>query len=202
MTKQKLGLQSLGDVHVTSPFAELNQKTKDFIFSAVPENTRRAYKQAVAAFTKWLDGRPPSDAILADYIRILYEEGKSPSTIRLVVAAVNWVAKHAGLSPIGKTATSKAFKAARLKDAERKAAGEVTRRGQVAGLTWDKVAKVCGAIESDNTIRGLRDSADINDIKLGGQVQVFGKGEGKVVMGIDEYGNGGVNTWDKNGYRQ
>lgn len=36
----------------------------------------------------------------------------------------------------------------------------------------------------------------------GGHVQVKGKGEGKAVMGVNEYGNGGVSAWDKNGYRQ
>ena len=36
----------------------------------------------------------------------------------------------------------------------------------------------------------------------GGRVQVKGKGEGKAVIGINEYGNGAVSTWDKNEYRQ
>ena len=36
----------------------------------------------------------------------------------------------------------------------------------------------------------------------GGLVQVDGKGEGSALMGINEYGNGAVSTWDKNGYRQ
>ena len=36
----------------------------------------------------------------------------------------------------------------------------------------------------------------------GGRVAVYGKGEGTAVMGINEYGNGAVSTWDKNGYRQ
>ena len=38
----------------------------------------------------------------------------------------------------------------------------------------------------------------------GGQVDVFGKVDNKtrVVVGINEYGNGAVSTWDKNGYRQ
>ena len=36
----------------------------------------------------------------------------------------------------------------------------------------------------------------------GGQVEVVGKGEGKAGMGINEYANGVVATWDKNGYRQ
>ena len=38
----------------------------------------------------------------------------------------------------------------------------------------------------------------------GGHVHVGGKGKGKgaAVLGINEYGNGVVSTWDKNGYRQ
>ena len=36
----------------------------------------------------------------------------------------------------------------------------------------------------------------------GGRVSVGGKGEGQAVMRINEYGNGAVSTWDKNGYRQ
>ena len=36
----------------------------------------------------------------------------------------------------------------------------------------------------------------------GGRVQVSGKCEGAAVLGINEYGNGAVSTWDKNGYRQ
>lgn len=36
----------------------------------------------------------------------------------------------------------------------------------------------------------------------GGLVDVRGKGEGRVAMTINEYGNGTVTTWDKNGYKQ
>lgn len=36
----------------------------------------------------------------------------------------------------------------------------------------------------------------------GGRVSVYGKGEGSAIMGINEYGNGAVSTWDKYGYRQ
>lgn len=37
----------------------------------------------------------------------------------------------------------------------------------------------------------------------GGSVSVYGKGsnESRAVMGVNEYGNGMVSTWDKNGYR-
>ena len=36
----------------------------------------------------------------------------------------------------------------------------------------------------------------------GGHVQVMGNGEAAAAMAINEYGNGAVSTWDKNGYRQ
>lgn len=36
----------------------------------------------------------------------------------------------------------------------------------------------------------------------GGRVEVLGKGDGKVVMSINEYGNGAVSTYDNNGYLQ
>ena len=37
----------------------------------------------------------------------------------------------------------------------------------------------------------------------GGHVHVTGKGDdnSRAGMGVNEYGNGAVNTWDKNGYR-
>ena len=37
----------------------------------------------------------------------------------------------------------------------------------------------------------------------GGYVGVFGKGSDttSAKMGVNEYGNGAVSTWDKNGYR-
>ena len=47
-----------------------------------------------------------------------------------------------------------------------------------------------------------KSSASLSLTDYGGRVQVNGKGEGTAVVGINEYGNGAVSTWDKNGYRQ
>lgn len=44
--------------------------------------------------------------------------------------------------------------------------------------------------------------AALNIDENGGHVSVTGKSEGKAAMGINEFGNGAVSTWDKNGYRQ
>ncbi len=53
-------------------------------------------------------------------------------------------------------------------------------------------------------IIGENGSAQITVDEYGGDVSVFGKGsdESRAVMGVNEYGNGAVSTWDKNGYRQ
>ena len=47
-----------------------------------------------------------------------------------------------------------------------------------------------------------KSGAWLNVGEHGGHVQVNGKGEGVAAMSINEYGNGAVSTWDKNGYRQ
>lgn len=43
-----------------------------------------------------LEERPLNDSLLSQYISHLHQEGKSPATIALVVAAVKWIAKHQG----------------------------------------------------------------------------------------------------------
>ena len=47
-------------------------------------------------------------------------------------------------------------------------------------------------------------SAELKVNEYGGTLNVFGKvdNESRVVVGINEYGNGVVSTWDKKGYRQ
>lgn len=51
----------------------------------------------------------------------------------------------------------------------------------------------------ESTGEGVRIDTD----EHGGQVVVFGKGNklSRAIMGVDEFGNGGVSVWDKNGYR-
>ena len=46
-------------------------------------------------------------------------------------------------------------------------------------------------------------AASMSTTEHGGRVDVFNKqGENRAVMSVNEYGNGAVSTWDKNGYRQ
>lgn len=47
-------------------------------------------------------------------------------------------------------------------------------------------------------------SAQLSANRNGGRLSIYGKTDdnSRVVVGINEYGNGVVSTWDKNGYRQ
>ena len=52
------------------------------------------------------------------------------------------------------------------------------------------------------TVHDRKSGVSLKTDEHGGLVEVRGGGEGQAVMGINEYGNGAVSTWDKNGYRQ
>ena len=56
-----------------------------------------------------------------------------------------------------------------------------------------------GYVSVDGKDRKSR--VDVGISEHGGQVFAYGKGESQVAIAINEYGNGAVSTWDKNGYR-
>lgn len=93
------------------------------------------------------------------------------------------------------------------------------RLGVVMGFSEDgaRVAVVSGKDESgaymaisseDAGVVGVHGKdwktwAEMRSDENGGQIGVFGKGgvHSRATMGVNEYGNGGVSTWDKSGYR-
>lgn len=79
--------------------------------------------------------------------------------------------------------------------------------GGVVGVISNKKTKVSlHADEHRGSVnvydKGMRYGGILSVDKYGGFFMLDGKGEGKVAIGINEYGNGVVSTWDKNGYRQ
>lgn len=129
----------------------LETELKRLMSVSLSPNTQRAYRHALAGFDGFLEGRTFSDEELAKYITRLHDEGKSPSTITIVVAAVRWQAKKGEASfhlPITDTVL-----AGIRRD------GKERGRGQVDGLLWKDVEKVCIACELENTKAGYRDSA-------------------------------------------
>lgn len=119
----------------------------------------------MANLSEWLDGWAeachidnggnalfcPHDAALAEYITALREAGKSPSTISQAVAAIKWRFGEVAIGEI----TKKTLAGIRR-------AGKERGRGQVQGLTWQEVERVCSFAEASKTLAGLRDSAIIN----------------------------------------
>ncbi|MDE0041891.1 MAG: tyrosine-type recombinase/integrase, partial [Candidatus Poribacteria bacterium] len=86
------------------------------------------------------------------YLTQLHTNGKSPSSIAQVVAAVKWKTRSAAWNDIVGIITTKTLAGIRRD-------GRSRGRGQVKGLTWEDVEKVCACAESTKTLAGLRDSA-------------------------------------------
>ena len=102
----------------------------------------------------WLSGRTLSDALLANYITKLHDNGKSPATIGQVLAAVKWQLKHQLQETFNFPITQATLAGIRR-------AGKDRGRGQVDGLIWQVVERVCVYAETGGTIAGLRDAAMI-----------------------------------------
>ena len=134
-----------------SAITVVNDDTKALIASSVSENTLRNYRYWSKEIETWLGGRSLDDGLLADYITGLHAEGKAPSTISQAVAAVRWQAKNAGIEIVGEV-TTRTLAGIRREGKDR-------GRGQVEGLTWADVERVCAFAEMDKSIAGLRDSA-------------------------------------------
>ena len=128
--------------------------TKELIKAGVSENTLKAYRRALIELEEWLDTEL-NDSVLAEYLTHLHQSGKSPSTISQVVAAVKWHAKNVGLPEVVRAITERTLTGIRREGKER-------GRGQVNGLTWKDVERVCSFAEASRTLAGLRDSAMIN----------------------------------------
>ena len=125
--------------------------TKALIVSGVSENTLRKYRFWSREVEAWLGGRSLDDGLLAAYITGLHAQGKSPATISQAVAAVRWQAKNAGIEAVGEI-TTRTLAGIRREGKDR-------GRGQVDGLTWATVERVCAYAEMEKSIAGLRDSA-------------------------------------------
>ena len=134
---------------------QLPESTASLIKASIAENTQKAYQQALRGVETWLNGRTLSDALFADYLTTLHEGGKSPSTIGQVVAAVKWQLKHQSNPYFQQMPITLATLAGIRRD------GKGRGRGQVDGLIWQDVEKVCIYAEADGTLSGLRDSAMI-----------------------------------------
>ena len=137
----------------TAPL-QLPEETASLIKASIAENTLKAYQRALKGLETWLSGRALSDALLASYITHLHDNGKSPATIGQVLAAVKWQLKHQSQESVNFPITQATLAGIRRDGKDR-------GRGQVDGLIWQDVERVCIYAETEGTLVGLRDAAMI-----------------------------------------
>ena len=124
----------------------------DLIQASVSANTLKTYRHAIEKLEAWRGEHTMDDALLAEYITYLHAEGKAPATISQVVAAVKWYAKHHGDQTVAGVMTERTLAGVRRE-------GKGRGRGQVDGLDWQAVERICTIAESVKTLSGLRDAA-------------------------------------------
>ena len=129
----------------------VSTETASLIQSSVAPNTIAAYRRATQKLEAWLNGQILTDGLLATYITELHQQGKSPATIAQAVAAVKWTASKSHIDVVGEI-TQRTLAGIRRE-------GRSRGRGQVEGIVWSEVDRVCAFAESDNSIAGLRDAA-------------------------------------------
>ena len=131
----------------------VNDETEELVKTSIAPSTAETYRLAMQQLEIWLEGHSLSDNRLAAYITDLYQDGKSPSTISKIVAAVKWTVKNhdAETKDFPLEFTQKT-----LADIRRE--GKDRGRGQVEGITWDEVEQICALAEAEATVAGLRDS--------------------------------------------
>ena len=132
----------------------ISDETEELVKASIAPSTVKTYRLAMQQLEIWLDGRSLNDNLLANYITGLYQDGKSPSTISKIVAAVKWTAKNHG---VGAKKLSFEITERTLAGIRRKGKGR--GRGQVDGITWEEVEQICALAEARETVAGLRDSA-------------------------------------------
>ena len=134
--------------------SQFPEETESLIKASIAENTLKAYQRALQSLTTWLSGRTLSDALLANYITELHRADKSPATIAQAVAAVKWQLKHQSTQQMNLPITQATLSGIRREGRDR-------GRGQVDGLIWQDVERVCIYAETEGTLAGLRDAAMI-----------------------------------------
>lgn len=134
--------------------AAISDETEELVKASIAPSTVEAYRRAMEQFENWLDGRSLSDNLLANYITGLYQDGMAPATISKIVAAVKWTAKNHGLE-----AKNFLFDITEKTLAGIRRRGKGRGRGQVDGMTWRDVERVCAIAEAEGSVTGLRDSA-------------------------------------------
>ena len=148
-------LQSLTPTH-SLPFAlseisDYQTATAHQVFASLAKNTQTQYGSALKQLQNWLTdtnqsftGQTPekTDLMLSDYLHHLFDSGKSITTLRLALAAINWWMKTTGRhSAMGLATQATLKRLAESDDAQGRGRGQanaLTYEGAIAILTTAK----------------------------------------------------------------
>ena len=123
-------------------------------------SSRRAYQLAWKQLDEFLTAKGESvnnltDVQLATYLSTLDTKGIAPTTLSVCLAAVKWYFGSMCLLWMHNSLSVKKRLRTIRRDAKERG------RGQVDGLTWSDVERVCAFAEADKSLTGYRDSAMI-----------------------------------------
>ena len=95
MKNEKPGeTQETAIVPTTETTTAIPEQTARLVEKSIADNTMRNRKQALRAFFILVAGTGDNRRTLAAYITHLFDQGKAPGTISIVVSAVKWLLKH------------------------------------------------------------------------------------------------------------
>ena len=142
----------------TLPHLDIERAIRVFDDVPMAENTRKAYVGELRRYRAWLDSRPPTDRLLAEYLGVLYDDGLARSSAVTAVAAVKRAALESARAGCGPAEPAVGHLAEqRLERFRREAAGR--GRGQAGPLRWEDADGMCRCAEAGGDLRGIRDAA-------------------------------------------
>ena len=143
---------------------EISKEVLHLMEASLAPRTLEAYHAEWERLSKWLNGRPISDELLAEYLATLYANGLSPASISMVLATVRCVCRLADQQPPMGSMTSRVMGGIRRK-------GRGRGRGQVAPIRFKDADRLISSIETETSPSSLeaaaRDAALISTMSDG-----------------------------------
>ena len=81
----------------TLPHLDIELAIHVFDRADMAEETRRSYTGELRRQAEWLDGRPPTDRLLAEYLDVLDDKGRARSSAVTAVSAVRRAVRELAL---------------------------------------------------------------------------------------------------------
>ncbi len=116
---------------ITNLITPEQNETAAIVFDALADNTKRAYQTNLTALRSWIGNDQLTDPKLCEYLQYAFDCGKSPASLRMICAAVQWLFSSTDQpSPVGKRSKAMIKKLSE--------AGADRGRGQAKPLTYEK----------------------------------------------------------------